>query len=724
MTDRELDRILAMIMARTDMAAIVGRYAPVAERSGRLVARCPFHASAGMSLVVDPEMKLCFCLECDRQWGPVDLLMEMEHINYVEAVANLAAAAGVELPAGFRDKLLAMSDEALRQAGVNPSAMFRANRFAAGHFHRTLLSTGEGQSVGLAYLRERGVNDAMIERFMLGYAIEARTDFYDSARRASIDPATMAEVGLVVATERGDHYDRYHGRVIFPVFTVSGQPVAFGARTLRTSKDIAKYVNSPESAIYSKSNELYGLYQAREAMARCNRCILVEGYLDVISMHQAGIENVVAASGTSLTEGQVALIRRFTDTVTVIFDADAAGVKASLRSIDMLLAADMKIDIVSLPEGDDPDSFARSHTREEIEAYLEANAIDFIMFKLKLAADRIRKDPIERARLVGDIVNSIAALPDRGRMRTMISRTAFMLKINEKTLASQLQQRVAERLEQRSRRNSRQSLPLSGGLHPSVGGAPDDETDAAAVASVMRSKEEEILGYVVRNALVFFCDNYDPETEEKFPVTVIDYVASDMKCDELYFTNSDLARIFAAALAYVHEVDEEQLLSFEEEAQRARDDMERNKRAILLEKAADLRTIEREERLIAEQGEALRDAVYKRLCGCYAAHMLMISPDPEVRKGATRLLRPHTLLSRIHTRTTTVESEAERLGALIPQALCVWRAAVVKMQIDRITRRLGRATDMEEIRSLMEERIRLDRLKAELAPFIGDRVLA
>lgn len=706
-------QLLSRVVASVDLVALVGRYVAVADRGGRLMAHCPFHPSNSASLVVDPALHICFCLECGEEWGPVDFLMKAASMSYEEAVRSLAADAGIPLP----DDFARGSAQAAASGEVTPSMQFAANRFAARHFHSVLLDTDEGRDIGLSYLRERGVGDAMINRFGLGYAIDSRTHFCNAATAAGIAPGVTDSVGLTVTSERGEHFDRFSGRVIFPVYTISGEPVAFGARTLRTSKDVAKYVNSPESAIYSKSNELYGLWQAREAIERTGRVILVEGYLDVISMHQAGLENVVAASGTSLTEGHVALLGRFTRNVTVIFDADAAGVKAAVRSIDMLLAADMEIDIVSLPPGDDPDSFARANSREAIEAYLREHAIDFIRFKLNLASDRIGRDPIERARVVQEILASIATMPDRGRMRAMISRTAFLLKINETTLAAQLRTLVGQRLEQRSRRDSRRrATPLTGGMA--------DMESSDETASAMRGKEEELLGYVVRNAMLLFDDHADSAEEgEVREISVIDYIDSEMQLDSLSFSNPDLAAIFNAALATARADGAAALEAYSAEADRRRDLLVERRRGELLDRAADLRTIEREERVIAAEAEALRNEVYTHLCAMHVACALMAHPDDAIRRGTTRMLRPRTLLSKIHTRNTAVETEQERLGVLLPQALCVVKAAIVKLRIDEITRRLATCTDIDRMRELMASRMALDTVKAALAPYIGDRVI-
>lgn len=713
MIDSNFDKLLADIISSTDMRALVARYGSVSERSdGMYASRCPFHTATTSGLVIDPEHNVCFCLECDDQWGAVDFLMARERISYAEAVGRLAKAAAIELSPEFKSYLSTTSPHR-EPTDIAPSELINANRFAIDYFHKTLTGTDDGRSIGLAYLRERSVSDAMIERFNLGYALEDRTHFFKAAVAAGHSPAALATVGLVVATDRGDHYDRYHGRVIFPVHTVSGEPIAFGARTLRTDKDTAKYVNSPESIIYSKSNELYGLYQAREAIETQGYCVLVEGYLDVISMHQAGLQNVVAASGTSLTEGQVALLRRFTDRITVIFDSDAAGIKASVRSIDMLLSADMEVSLVSLPDGEDPDSYARTHSREEIERYLADNAIDFVEFKMRLGAERIKKDPIERARVINDIIASISTIPDRRRMRAFITRTAFAFKMNERTLADQLQKKVAERL---ARRYQRTQSALNG-AHA------DDGSDGAAFASVVRSTEEELLGYVVRNAMVFFCDTVQPDSDQVVATSVIEFVDSELKIDNLRFRNNDLGTVFDRALEISRRVADEDLEPYRIAADRRRAEMVESKRTELLGRSIDMASLDREERMLEEESEKLWNETFDDLCGQHVANILLADRDPGIRSVTARLVRPHEMLSKIHTRNNVIENERQRLSTLLPHALCVLKMAVVKNEITDIAQRLSAATDPEEIRKLMERRMTLDRLKQEFSRFLGNRVI-
>ena len=320
---------------------------------------CPFHNDRSPSFSVSKSRGLCKCFSCGEGGSAVNFLMKLEHLSYTEALRYLARKYNIEI----EEREMTPEEERRETARDN---MLAVNEFALRHFESNLTDTDEGRDVGLSYFRHRGISDQMIERFHLGYALEGRDRLYKSAIERGYSEEYILATGLSTRTDDGRIYDRFRGRVIYPVHSLSGKVVAFGGRTLRSDKSMAKYVNSPESDIYSKRRELYGMFQAKQAIAKAGKCIIVEGYMDVISMHQAGICNVVASSGTALTVEQVRLIKRFTSNVTLIYDADAAGIKASLRGIELLLQDGMDIKVLLLPQGEDPDSFAQSHSSTEI----------------------------------------------------------------------------------------------------------------------------------------------------------------------------------------------------------------------------------------------------------------------------------------------------------------------------------------------------------------------
>ena len=397
------------ILDTADIVDVVSDFVKLRRSGANFKGLCPFHNERTPSFSVNRARNICKCFSCGKGGSPVNFIMEHEQLSYQEALRYLARKYNIEIV----EKEL--SDQE-REAMNAREAMLAVNEFALTHFKNNLQETDEGRDTALAYLRHRGISDAMIARFHLGYSIDKSRSLIDAAIQAGYNTKYLVDTGLAIESQReGDKslYDRFRGRVIFPVHSISGRVIAFGGRTMRSDKTIAKYVNSPESPIYHKNLELYGLYQAKSAIAKKDKCILVEGYLDVISMHQAGVENVVASSGTSLTEGQIRALRRFTDNVTLIYDADSAGIKASLRGINMLLGEGLNVKVLSLPVGDDPDSFAQSHSSSEVEAYLTENEVDIIAFMADtLLKDVPANDPTAKAKAINNILYSVAFVDD------------------------------------------------------------------------------------------------------------------------------------------------------------------------------------------------------------------------------------------------------------------------------------------------------------------------
>ncbi len=372
---KKIDReTVQKILDTANIVDVVSDFVHLKRRGANYIGLCPFHNERTPSFSVSKAKNICKCFSCGKGGSPVNFIMEHEQLSFNEALRFLSKKYNIEI------KEHEMSDKE-REEATERESMLAANEFALNHFEHNLNETPDGQAIGLSYFRERGINDVSIKRFRLGYSIDSRDDLLKTATNKGYKEKYLVDTGLCIKNDAGKVYDRFKGRVMYPVFSISGKVVAFGGRTLRKDKDVAKYVNSPESLIYRKSYELYGLYQAKQAIVKKDKCILVEGYMDVISMHQSGIENVVASSGTSLTEGQIRMIHRFTENVTVIYDSDPAGIKASLRGIDMLLAEGLNIKVLLLPDGDDPDSFAQSHTSSELEEYLATHETDFISFK-------------------------------------------------------------------------------------------------------------------------------------------------------------------------------------------------------------------------------------------------------------------------------------------------------------------------------------------------------
>ena len=401
-------------------------------RSGvSYVGLCPFHSDRKPSFYVSPSKNVCKCFSCGEGGSPVHFIMKHEQLSYNEALRYLAKKYHIEIVE--REE----TDEEKKAASERQS-LFILNDYAQKFFVDQLHNTDDGRNIGLSYFRERGLRPDIIEKFGLGYAPELRDIFTKQALTAGYPIERLTAVGLSIQYDDKPPHDRFRGRVIFPVRNLSGQYVAFGGRIMGKADKTAKYINSPESLIYSKSRELYGLYQAKQAISKANKCYLVEGYTDVISMHQSGVENVVASSGTALTVQQIRLIRRFTERVTVLYDGDNAGIKAALRGIDLLLEEGLDIKVVLLPEGEDPDSYAQKHSRQELLDFLDAEETDFIHFKIRLYQSEMQRDPIRRAELIKDVLRTIALIPDTIRRTVLIQSSAALLNMDEALLKSEV----------------------------------------------------------------------------------------------------------------------------------------------------------------------------------------------------------------------------------------------------------------------------------------------
>ena len=401
-------------------------------RSGvSYVGLCPFHSDRKPSFYVSPSKNVCKCFSCGEGGSPVHFIMKHEQLSYNEALRYLAKKYHIEIVE--REE----TDEEKKAASERQS-LFILNDYAQKFFVDQLHNTDDGRNIGLSYFRERGLRPDIIEKFGLGYAPELRDIFTKQALTVGYPIERLTAVGLSIQYEDKPPHDRFRGRVMFPVRNLSGQYVAFGGRIMGKADKTAKYINSPESLIYSKSRELYGLYQAKQAISKANKCYLVEGYTDVISMHQSGVENVVASSGTALTVQQIRLIRRFTERVTVLYDGDNAGIKAALRGIDLLLEEGLDIKVVLLPEGEDPDSYAQKHSRQELLDFLDAEETDFIHFKIRLYQSEMQRDPIRRAELIKDVLRTIALIPDTIRRTVLIQSSAALLNMDEALLKSEV----------------------------------------------------------------------------------------------------------------------------------------------------------------------------------------------------------------------------------------------------------------------------------------------
>ncbi len=439
------------IYAAAKIEEVVSDYVTLRKRGANLIGLCPFHNEKTGSFTVSPSKGIYKCFGCGASGHAVGFIMEIEQCSYVDALKQLGKKYHIEI-----EEREMTAEEQQRQD--NRESMFIVNEFANQWFQDQLWETPEGQAIGLSYFRERGLRDDIIRKYQLGYSPEKGSPLAAALKKKGFkeefitnDVDTKIGVGVVGKSEDGRLYDRFRDRVIFPIFTVSGKPVAFAGRILKKKDNVGKYVNSPDSLIYSKTNELYGLFQAKQAIARADMCYLVEGQMDVISMHQSGIENVVASGGTALTKPQIRLIQRFTSNITVLYDGDAAGIHAALRGIDMFLEEGFNVKVVLLPDGEDPDSYAQTHDSTEFIRYIEENQTDFIRFKSALLSKDAGDDPQKRAALIKDITSSIAIIPDLITRQVYIKDSAERLHMSEKVLTMEVMNLRRKKAEERAK---------------------------------------------------------------------------------------------------------------------------------------------------------------------------------------------------------------------------------------------------------------------------------
>lgn len=529
-----IDKILDAVRI-TD---VVGEFVTLKRRGANYIACCPFHDEKTPSFSVSPSKGIFKCFGCGKGGDAVHFVMEHEHMTYPEALKWLAAKYHIEVV----EKEETAEEAAQR---LRSESMMLVNEFAAGFFSDCLTSTEEGKAVGMSYFRDfRGLSEETIRRFGLGYSPAKRDALASAAREKGFKNEFLTATGLCVEREDGRLSDRFYERVIFPICSLSGRVIAFGGRTLKTDKTVAKYVNSPESEIYVKRRSLYGIHLAKGEISKKDKCYLVEGYLDVISMHQSGITNVVASSGTSLTSEQIRLIRRFTNNITILYDGDAAGIKASLRGIDLILEEGMNVKVVLIPDGDDPDSYSRKHSLEEIRAFIDAHEQDFISFKTSLLIDEAGNDPRMRAGLINDITASIAVIPDAIARSLYAEQCAGQFGIRSELIFENIRKIRASALEKEQKEARRREAVQPQPAQPE----PVQETKPLSDNEFLLTCEKEIGYYLVKfgsEQLRFppGSPDYD-ENRPDFTISVADYIRHKMDEDGLRPVNSLCRKIY------------------------------------------------------------------------------------------------------------------------------------------------------------------------------------
>ena len=737
------------IMAATDIVDVVSDFVSLRRRGANYWGLCPFHDDRSPSFSVSPSKGVCKCFSCGKGGSAIHFIMEHEQLSYYEALKYLAKKYNIEV----HEKELTDEERQKRSEREN---MFVINTFAQEFFSKSLLETDEGRSVGLAYFKERGFNEDIIRKFGLGYSPEKRDALAVEAQKRGYKIDYLLKTGLCRETQEGRIYDLFSGRVMFPVYSVSGKVVAFGGRILKSGVKISKYFNSPESDIYHKSDELYGIYQAKRAIEKERRCYLVEGYTDVLSMHQSGIENVVASSGTALTHGQIRLIHRFTDNITVLYDGDAPGIKASLRGIDLLLQEGLNIKVVLLPDGEDPDSFSKSQSAESFTRYIKEHETDFIRFKTQLLLEDAGEDPIKRADIISNIVESISLIPDAIVRSVYVQECSRLLQIDEQVLLSELNKRRQKRAEQQFSRerynqerqsaattnapksgNTTTAAPANGNETPPPPSladipAPAETPEAVPVTdhtlsqrmvqqSPLEKYEREIIRYIVRYGYRNLFELPDGSWQK-----VWEYIVEELSIDSIELCNP-LYKHIVELTAEQREYEAQQVAALRTELQVKEQKLVDEAIEQIRLESGDIADKQRKEaeaqtRIAREMEEELQTFETNFLERYFTTH-----PDSSISMLAVDLVSEKYQLSKVHTKFQKVELEADRLWELIPRAIYELKNAILEQSIKQIQEQIKEASrnkDEQRIIELIEQNVELNRVRTALAKQIGDRIVS
>jgi len=534
------------IMDATNIVDVVSEFVTLRKAGVNYKGLCPFHDDTTPSFMVSPSKQICKCFACGEGGTAINFLMKHEQITYPEALRWLAKKYNIDI----QEKEL--TDEEKQQQSDRES-MFIVNEWAMNYFHDILKNDPDGVAIGRQYFRSRGIRDDIIEKFNLGFALPQRDALAKAAQKAGYQTEFLVKTGLCIQGEKGIH-DRYAGRVIFPWLNVSGKVVAFGGRLLdaRTKGVQQKYVNSSDSEIYHKDHELYGLYQAKKAIAKEDRVYMVEGYTDVIAMHQCGLENVVANSGTALSVYQIKLLRRFTQNITLLYDGDEAGIHAAMRGTDMLLQEGMNIKVLLLPDGDDPDSFARKHTAQEFKDYIEQNATDFISFKTRLTVEGI-SDPVKRSEAIGGIVKSISVIPDPILRSTYLSELSQRMGIKEQTLLNSMNGMISKEIEEKEKERSRSVESGVRSENTPATNQPQDISLTSYLSPLTSEIERLLVQAIVRDGEKVIYEGIETDDGQIINLTVAQYIAYDLGQDGLSFHDDRYNVILSEAAAHSSE---------------------------------------------------------------------------------------------------------------------------------------------------------------------------
>lgn len=520
---------IARILDAVRIEEVVGDYVTLKKRGANMFGLCPFHNEKTPSFTVSPAKGIYKCFGCGRAGNAVSFIMEHEHYTYPEALRYLAKKYGIDI-------VEEESDEEYELKKSEEEQSYFIHDFATKWFVQQLWESQKGQTIGLSYFRERGFSDATIKKFQLGYSPPEYDAFSKYAQKHGFKEEILIKNGLVTEESKND---RFRDRVIFPIHSASGRVLAFSGRTMRTDKTIAKYINSPETPIYHKSEILYGIYFAKNAIVKENMCFLVEGYTDVISLYQAGVENVVASSGTSLTQSQIRIIRRFTPNITILYDGDSAGIKASFRAIDMILSEAMNVKVVMFPDGEDPDSYARSHSSSELKDYLKTKSSNFIIFKAENLLGDAGRDPVERANAIKDIVASIAAVPDPITRSEFIKECSLRFNIAEKDLVFEMNKVLRANARQKIKRDDEQDIEI-----------PDEKKETQSLIrstdELLIDAERKLLQLILSdgNKKLSFTEKNEDGYSVEYNISTAEFIFKQIEEEELSFKESRNIQLF------------------------------------------------------------------------------------------------------------------------------------------------------------------------------------
>lgn len=750
-----------------NIVEVVSDYVHLTRRGANYMGLCPFHNERTPSFSVSPRRNFCYCFSCHKGGSPVNFIMEKEGISYHDALLQLAKKYGIKV------EERELSEEE-RKARTERESLMVANEWAMHRMEQDLHDTEEGRNVGLAYIYGRGVTEEAIRAFHLGYAIDRGQYLTPIMKKAGFDVEVLRKAGITGLSRDGREYDKFHGRVIFPVLNPSGKTVAFGARDLKGGP--AKYVNSPESILYRKSNELYGIFQAKSEIVRQDKCYLVEGYLDVIGMWQSGIKNVVASSGTALTDGQISVIHRFTDRITLLYDGDTAGIKAALRGMDMLLSHKMKVKVLLLPDGHDPDSFARVNTPESFLKYIEEHETDVVRFKTQVLMKNSGNSPQERAEAITSICRTLAHIQLDAERQVYVADCSRLLQIPEELLSREVEKArmdVIQELRQKREmarydeshspaedRITDTAKSTAGAGLSQTSSAQDTSSNTSAAASTdvpisrqgndtdsnpsseaarklaaqieASNRRRELPLEPLERKLLKQCVRYGCLTirEENSGEEIIaaKYVYDDMHDDHLEFTTPQYAKVFKALLDLLPEFS----IRYNQEAIEADREIEKMRHEGIGEIAAKgVENLEEIKVLENELEERLRTYRKTRLAEFskdYPGSILASHEDSDVRTIATRMLSDKHVLSPIMNANGQLRDPAETIGHEIPRTLLELRHEIISMRLNELLKQIAECGDdpaqAEHLEQLQRKFLAYSQARSQMSRYIGDRVIS